>query len=156
MTSDVSVTTPPMSEDELSIYKRLYRQALAQIEELQEQVALSRSLIQHHEELAVVLQDKLRQLEQRLSECEDRLKSEQKRSAQFRLALERCQTTEQEAPAPEAKVEAWAVQDVASAPPIPPLETTKPPAQPPNTYQKRSIDSLAAVQLPQFPSLRQR
>lgn len=155
MTSDVTVppvSDPPAGSDELTVYKRLYRQALAQIEELQEKSVLLQSLIQQYEEFSAVLQEKLQELERNFSECEDRLKSEQKRSAQFRLALERCQTTEvKEEPAPEPTIEAWAVVENVAPPP----ENILSP-KPPNTYQKRSIDSLAAVQLPQFPSLRQR
>jgi hypothetical protein len=155
--------------DEISIYKKLYRQAQELIEELQEQLALSKSLIGRHEELAKVQQLRVKELEEQLAATNDRLKSEQERSAKFRLALKRFQESQEtksdatpEVPVSSAPViESWAVKEVASVPPIStptPIVNEAPEqgATPVPINQKRGLESLAAVKLPQFPPLRRR
>ncbi|MFN3927105.1 MAG: hypothetical protein ACK4QL_07235 [Pseudanabaenaceae cyanobacterium] len=144
--------------DELTIYKKLYRQAQEQIQELQEELALSKTVISHQQELSSIQAQRIQELEQELAETNDRLKSEQERSAQFRSALRRCQENQEVRLDSGAEVnnppgiESWAVKEVASVPPIAdPRPESK--ASVPN---KRPIDSLAAVKLPQFPPLRRR
>ncbi len=155
MISDIAPThggNLEQSSEGLAVYHQLYRQAQALIEELQEQLNLSRTLISHYQELTAVLQQRIAELEQQLLEYQDRLKSEQERSAQFRIALKRCQETKDQgdaAPTTPA-IESWAVTEVANVPPISPSE---PPTPPPS---KRGLESLAAVKLPQFPPLRRR
>jgi len=146
------------SSESTAVYYQLYLQAQTLIEELREQLALSQILISHHQELGRVLQQRVSELEQQLVEYQDRLKSEQERSAQFRIALKRCQETKDhdKEPAeavsanPTPVIESWAVKEVASVPPI------SEPATPMPIKQKRGIESLAAVKLPQFPPLRRR
>ncbi len=163
MISDIAPTQGgklEQSSESIAVYHQLYLQAQALIEELREQLSLSQTLISQHQELARVLQQRVSELEQQLVECQDRLKSEQERSAQFRIALKRCQETKDHdkeqadavvLPANEAPViESWAVKEVASVPPI-----SEPPAPMP-INQKRGLESLAAVKLPQFPPLRRR
>jgi exonuclease VII large subunit len=151
MTSDIAPilgNKVEQSAENSAVYYQLYCQAQALIEELQEQLSLSRTLISHYQELAEVLQQRVSELEQQLVEYQDRLKSEQERSAQFRIALKRCQETKVQADTPELAIESWAVTEVASVPPI------SQPSPPPT--QKRGLESLAAVKLPQFPPLRRR
>jgi len=150
------------SSESLAVYHQLYLQAQAIILELQEQLALYQTLISQHQELARVLQLRVSELEQQLVEYQDRLKSEQERSAQFRSALKRCQANKDNdkdndkdqlvpLPANESPViESWAVKEVATVPPI------SEPTAPVPINQKRGLESLAAVKLPQFPPLRRR
>lgn len=155
MTADVTIERGKEEADELAIYKKLYRQAQELIIELQEQLALAKSLIGRHEELGKIQERRIQELEAELAEVNDRLKTEQERSAQFKTALKKYQDSAETKPepvaepAPVTQIDTWAVKEVAAVP----LIASAPPEPKPS---KRGIDSLAAVKLPQFPPLRRR